>query len=470
MRVSLLLSMLAVLVAGCRTFCAPVEPYVEARVGQAAEVRAAEKPVARPAEIPTLPPLPQLDDVWNLAIDHNPALREAAGGLEAARGRLLQSSLYLNPDFTYQETGIGDSRAAAGTLNLTLRQEIITAGKRRLDMAAAARGADVAYLALVTRKFDVLGRIRRAYYDYVALSHILEVNDEVVTALARDTEATRKLVEEAETRPPADLVRMKALVEDAKASRVLAEAAYVAAWKQLAAEVGVPELSFPKKRPPFFEALPDLDADPVTARVLRANTELRQLEMQIEQSRAQLARSQVAAVPNVTLGAGYQNNFTAGQPGAILSVQVPLPIWDRKQGLVWESQARLAQSTAALRTAETRLSRDTANAYGRYLGLKEQEDRLTREVLPLLVEGLKAVQDLFAGGDARRSFADVLLAQQNLNATKLRRADVRRSLLQAYADLQALMQLDVDESPESGPPPEELPPPGARPRVPPPQK
>ena len=159
------------------------------------------------------------------------------------------------------------------------------------------------------------------------------------------------------------------------------------------------------------------------------------------------------------MGAGYQNNFTASEPGAIVSAQVPLPLWDRKQGLVRETQTRLMQSTAVLRSAETRLSRDTANAFGRYRGFKEQEDRLSRKVLPLLEEGLKAVQDLYAGGDPKRSFADVLLAQQNLNSTKLRRADVRRNLLQAYADLQALMQLDVDEAPAPAAELEELPPP-----------
>ncbi|MDA1049363.1 MAG: TolC family protein [Planctomycetota bacterium] len=408
---------------------------------------------------PELSNQPHLPDLWSLAIETNPALREAAAGLEAARGRLLQSSLYLNPDFTYSETGLGDSRHAAGILNLQIRQEIITAGKRRLDIASASRGTDVAYLALVNRKFDVLGRIRRAYFDYVALGHILDVNDEVVASLARDTETTRKLVEDVKSRPPVDLVRMRALLEDAEAARVLTEAAFAASWKQLAAEVGVPELAAPPERPPFFEALPDLDEVLVAERVQSANTELKQLAMQIEQARAQLARAEVAAVPNVTIGAGYRNNFTAGQPGAIVSAQVPLPFWDRKQGLVRESQARLVQTTAILRSAETRLSRDTANAYGRYLGFKEQEDRLTRKVLPLLEEGLKAVQDLYAGGDPKRSFADVLLAQQNLNSTKLRRADVRRNLLQAYADLQALMQLDVDEAPAAVPAPEEIPPP-----------
>ena len=320
-----------------------------------------------------------------------------------------------------------------------------------------ARGTDVAYLALVNRKFDVLGRIRRAYFEYVALGHIFDVNDEVVASLARDTETTRKLIEDVKSRPPADLVRMQALLEDARAARVLTQAAFAASWKQLAAEIGVPELALPPERPPFFKTLPNLEESLVAERVQSANTELKQLAMQIEQVRAQLARAEVAAVPNVTLGAGYQNNFTASQPGAIISAQVPLPLWDRKQGLVRETQARLMQTTAVLRSAETRLSRDTANAYGRYLGLKEQEDRLTQKVLPLLEEGLKAVQDLYAGGDPKRSFADVLLAQQNLNSTKLRRADVRRSLLQAYADLQALMQLDVDEQPISAPDLEELP-------------
>ena len=202
--------------------------------------------------------------VWALRSSHrdrkkqhtNPALRESAADLEASRGRLLQSSLYLNPDFTYTETGLGDSRNAAGTLNLVLRQEIITAGKRRLDIVSAARGTDVAYLGLVNRKFDILGRIRRAYFEYVALGHILEVNDEVIASLARDTETTRTLVEDVKSRPPADLVRMQALLEDSKAALVLTEAAFAASWKQLAAEVGVPELAQPPNRPPFFEVLP----------------------------------------------------------------------------------------------------------------------------------------------------------------------------------------------------------------------
>ena len=463
MRASLVITLLAVSVAGCRTCCPPVEPCIEARVAHVAYVSATSEPLLPTPSPPILPNQPQLPDLWNLAIETNPALRESAADLEAARGRLLQSSLYLNPDFTYTETGLGDSRNAAGTLNLLLRQEIITAGKRRLDITSAARGTDVAYLGLVNRKFDVLGRIRRAYFDYVALGHILDVNDEVVASLARDTETTRKLVEDVKSRPPVDLVRMQALLEDSKAALVLTEAAFAASWKQLAAEVGVPELAQPPMRPPFFEVLPDLEESFVAERVQSANTELKQLAMQIEQARAQLARAEVAAVPNVTLGAGYQNNFTVSQPGAIVSAQVPLPLWDRKQGLVRETQARLMQSTAVLRSAETRLSRDTANAFGRYRGFKEQEDRLSRKVLPLLEEGLKAVQDLYAGGDPKRSFADVLLAQQNLNSTKLRRADVRRSLLQAYADLQALMQLDVDENPSSAPEPEELPPPGDNP-------
>ena len=447
MRRACLLSLTAAVIAGCRTCSPPAEPCVEARVAAVVPVKATPQPIVQPADPPSLPAQPQLGDLWSVAIDFNPALREAAADWEGSLGQVVQAGLYLNPDITYQETGLGDSRNGAGTLNLFLRQEIITANKLKLAVAAAARGSDVAYLALVNRKFEVLGRIRRAYFDYIATSHVLEVNDEVVTSLVRDTETTRTLVEDVKSRPPVDLVRMKALLEDAKAFRALAAATYTASWKQLAAEVGVPDLPPPPEQPLFLNDLPALVADDVTTRVLSANTELQRLAMRIEQARAELSRAEVAAVPNVTIGAGYQNQFTVNQPGGIVNVQVPLPVWDRKQGLVQESQARIVQAAAALQSARTRLCRDIAEALGRYLGLKEQEDRLTREVLPLLVDSLKAVQELYEGGDPKRSFTDVLLAQQNLNATKLRRAEVRRLLLQAFADLQTLMQLDVDEPP-----------------------
>jgi hypothetical protein len=43
------------------------------------------------------------------------------------------------------------------------------------------------------------------------------------------------------------------------------------------------------------------------------------------------------------------------------------------------------------------------------------------------------------------TFSDLFMTEQSLNSTRLTLADARRSLWQAIADLQGLMQLDVGE-------------------------
>jgi outer membrane protein TolC len=101
-------------------------------------------------------------------------------------------------------------------VKLEITQEIFTGGKRRLDVAIAAQGADEASLALLVRKFDVLTRIRRAYYEYLGGLQTVQVNEETVASLEQGLLVTRKQVEEAETRPRTDLLRIEALLEEAR--------------------------------------------------------------------------------------------------------------------------------------------------------------------------------------------------------------------------------------------------------------
>ena len=75
----------------------------------------AERPAAVARLFPTLPPLPEepvpqpgpdgrpytLADFQRLAAANNPALRQAASDVEAARGLMIQAGLYPNPTIGY---------------------------------------------------------------------------------------------------------------------------------------------------------------------------------------------------------------------------------------------------------------------------------------------------------------------------------------------------------------------------------
>jgi cobalt-zinc-cadmium efflux system outer membrane protein len=418
---------------------------VESPVAAVAAARTAPDvlPCAATVEVPAGPL--DLAAVWGLALANNPTLREAAADVEAARGRQIQAGKYPNPHLAYRQEELGTQQAPAGTISVEVSQEIVTGGKRGLDVAIAGRGTDVASLALLGRKFEVLTRVRRLYYDYRGWRHTARVNAEVLAALRQGLEVTRRLVEEAKTRPRTDLIRLEALVEEARVSQERTAVNVQAAWRQLAAEVGLPHLPMPEAGAEPLPGIPLWDADAVLRRVLAANTDLKQAAVETERARLEVERAQAEAVPNVTVGSGYSRNFPEHEMGAVVSVELPLPLWDRKQGRIYEAQARLTHALAARRSTATRLSQATAEAQGRYEAALRQLDRVNREVLPRLRENLALLRRGYQAGSTQVTFADVLLAEQTWNDTRLRLAAVRQELWRAVADLEGLMQLDLGE-------------------------
>jgi cobalt-zinc-cadmium efflux system outer membrane protein len=400
-------------------------------------------PAAAPA--PVVLERINLSSLWSLALAHNPSLREAAAELEAARGHRVQAGLYPNPRAVYNQDTIGSRLAPQGNISVLLNQEIVTAGKRRLDMAVAERETDSASVALVGRKFEILTRIRRAWYDYLSLRYMLELNGETVHTLERGLDVTRRQVEKAKTRPQSDLLRLEALLAEARINQARVRVALEGAWKQLAAEVGVPQLCMAAEEVRLSETVPRWEDASVLHRVLETNTAVKQAAVEVERAGLTVRRARAGAIPNVIVGAGYDADNTDQTAGMVINVETALPIWNRQQGAIREAQARLAFAQAAVRNTENRLTRETADAIARYKASRRQVEQLNDEVLPRLQQSLALLLKAYQAGSAQVTFSDVLLTEQSLNTTRLTLAEARRSLWQAIADLQGLMQLDVGE-------------------------
>lgn len=444
---------LAATVLGCQTYAVHVPPRVERQVESVASARALPDvsvgPVILPSAAADRPSaaLPSLDlaVLWNLALANNPSLREAAAELEAALGRRIQAAKYPNPRLVYSQENLGTSVEPAGAVRVQFTQEILTAGKRPLDVAIATEGFDEAALALLGRKFDVLTRIRRATYEYLGGLNTVRVNEETVASLEQGFEITRKQVEEAKTRPRTDLLRIGALLEEARIRLASSRVNLDAAWKQLASELGVPELLPPETPGDFPEQAPHWDPDAIAQRIQEANTELKRAVLDVRRTGLEVERARAEAVPNITVGGGYGHDFAENLQGAMLSLETSLPLWDRKQGRIHEAEAHWVGAQAAQRSTAARLSRETAAAMARYQTARDQVERLARVVVPRLKESVDLLLKGYQAGAAQTTFADVLSADQALYAARLTLVERRQALWMAIADLQSLMQLDVDE-------------------------
>src|SRR6266540_5494850 len=134
-----------------------------------------------PAEtLPPPRPVPEsiltLEQLLALAARYSPDLPAARAQVDAARGKLIQAGLYPNPTVSWNADVVGERHNAAGEQSLVVNQNIVTAGKLRLAREAAAHGVTAAQWQAVTRWYDLLTRVRTAYWELLAAEQEVRAN------------------------------------------------------------------------------------------------------------------------------------------------------------------------------------------------------------------------------------------------------------------------------------------------------
>src|ERR1700721_7317 len=88
------------------------------------------------------------------AAENSPPPRQAASDVQAARGNLIQTATYANPNFSLQAQPSNNS-STSGAFGFTVDQVVQTGGKMRLQTAAAQKAVDNAELALRRARSDL---------------------------------------------------------------------------------------------------------------------------------------------------------------------------------------------------------------------------------------------------------------------------------------------------------------------------
>jgi cobalt-zinc-cadmium efflux system outer membrane protein len=397
-----------------------------------------------------------MERLWQIALENQTELREAALRFSEARGRQSQAGKYLNPLLSYEESPLGSRTFPQGDISIAVRQEIMTAGKFRLDKRVAATQSDSASLELHQKEFDILTRIRRGYFDYLTLVEETRVLDVSSKAFEDRVKQARLLFPKTISRT--EVISLELLLEEIRLEQIRTRAALQTSWAQLAADVGMPDLPLPVTVVDPPHDMPLWTLDEIEERVGQ-NSSVRQALIDAETARWQLERARAEAVPNITIGGGYALQNTNRIAGAIVSVDAPLPFWDRKQGRIREAEAAYARLNAAVRSLELRLLGQTREAYGRYLLARESLRQLNEKTLPFLTSRVDLIKKAFKAGAENVNFNDVFQAEQALIKAQAEQFHVRRDLWRAIADLQGLMQVSLAEEWRTAPPAEIAPPP-----------
>ena len=356
-----------------------------------------------------------LADLKCLALANHPTLRAAAARVEAARGAWVQTGLYPNPSAGYIASDVGEG-GSAGKQGGFVTQEFVRGGKLSLNRAAAAGEVFFREQQLAAQRFRVETDVEMQFYEVLAARQRLDLIREIATTAGANVAAAERLLELKEG-SRLDLLRARTERDQTTIAVVGVRQIEMAAWRRLAATVGVPNLTPAPLDGQLEKVGAPYSFDEARERLLSGSPELAAARAQILRLRRAVDRAEVEPVPNVLATVMVQRDTFFDEDLVGVQVGMPLPIYNKNQGAQRQMRAELAAGQAELGRIELKLQSLLADVYRRYVTAWQQVDTYRQRILPDAKATAALAQRRYREGEddlktslyARRTYLEIQL-------------------------------------------------------------
>lgn len=380
-----------------------------------------------------------LDRARRMALEASPALRAAHLEMRAADARRIQAGLLTNPEIEIEVEefgGVGPRREInSAVITSAISHEVDLAGKRSKSGRAASLEMALAGWDYESKRLDVLTEVTRAFIDVLVCQAHLAVSTELARIARQidDLASQRVLagkaspVEEAR----AGAVTSMALIEQARSERDL-----VIARSRMASMWGADAAVFERAEGRIDRIGPAPTQDHL-ASLASQNPDVARWAAEVEYREAALSAEKARRIPGLTLTGGVQRFLETDDQAYLVSVSLPLPLFDRNQGGVREREHDLARAAEERRAAEASLAAALVEAYNN-LTTAHQEVRILQEsILPRVESAFEAARSSYRPG--RVVYLDVLDAQRTLFEAKQQWIESLAAYHLAAADLERIV-------------------------------
>ncbi len=383
-----------------------------------------------------------LDQAVTGALRNNLELRAAYFEVEKARGRLIQAGLWPNPELEFSTTtdrtfkNEGERASAAGFL-----QAFPISG--RLHFAKQASRVDVAQAMAEIRNRErlLIGEVERDFLTVLLLRQQIKANHEFIGA-------NREFVDVFEQRlKHAELSEVDVNLARVELQRLELDTTVLETdlrTRELALKL---QLGLPAEQPLAVKG--DLEA--LTARFRPENydlsmvvnrPDLRETELEIDRANAEVRLARAEAWADWTLGADYQTDRRVDEPTGLrtdpslgFKISIPLALWNRNQGRVYEQKATAGQARQRVEALTLSIRSEIATGLAQAFKLREVVRTYHRDLLPSLTR----TTDLLHKG-----YGQGLVAPTQIIQAQQQRATLLSSVVAANTTyIQALIALET---------------------------
>jgi outer membrane protein, heavy metal efflux system len=383
-----------------------------------------------------------LDRALALADESNPRLRAAAAQTEGARAGIRTARAFPNPDLDVgagRQGNRGNPNAPTGSVTaFGLNQPIDLPAVRDPRIRAAEAGLEGSQFALVEARLAVRAAVKQAFYDVLRRRAEVEVTAETQKLLEDIRRRVQVRVDVGEA-PRLELTRAEAEAAVATNTAASARLRVAQAVAALRAAIGAP-------LPPDVEVVGDLATVPALPDVARLREEmlanypaLAQSRAEVKRAEARLETERALRIPQPTLRAGY--GLQPDQSTWLLGINIPIPIWDQRQGQIGEAVAAFQEATANADGRRVELVAALDDAYGRFQVATQSVAAYEGGILKQAEAALRVAESAYRFGE--RGFLEVLDAQRVLRAARLEYLAARFDQQSALTDIEQLRALEA---------------------------
>jgi cobalt-zinc-cadmium efflux system outer membrane protein len=173
------------------------------------------------------------------------------------------------------------------------------------------------------------------------------------------------------------------------------------------------------------------------AQQLEASPALLASRMEANRRKALIDVERSKAVPDVTVSVGAKRDNELGRTQAIVGVSIPLPLFDRNQGAVYEAGKRAQRADDDYQAARIRVLNELQLAASQLSVARTSLQSLQSTVLPAAQQAYEAATKGFEAG--KFGFLDVIDAQRSLLQARSRYLTTLSSAFQAAAAIDRLL-------------------------------
>ncbi|MCH5374456.1 MAG: TolC family protein [Planctomycetes bacterium] len=382
-----------------------------------------------------------LEDLQQIAFENSPVVRRAAADLQAAQGLAVQAGAYPNPAVGY----LADTANTADTSGYQggfIAQEFVTGKKLRLARCAAEMEALAAEFALQRAQIELISNVRRGYFAVLVAQRRVELMRALAELSGDAYQAFIDLVAGGEAAAYEPL-QFRVFALQARNKVVRAENEYLAAWRELAATVGIPDLAPGKVEGTLDETAPQVDYQAALSYLLGHHTNLAIANARIDRAALNLRLQRVTPLPNVDVEAAvtYDDTSPLNDMAYSLQIGLPIPVFNRNRGNIAAGEAELMGAQQDWSNTRNDLVALLAQTYSDYSSSRTIAEAYRGEIIREQVRTYRGIYDRFRQAGDNLDFSQIVVSQQALFEVVDQYLIALDSQWQALVELARVLQL-----------------------------